>query len=257
MDFHGILMKGDFETNNIKSLDGVEVVDIDDSTGKHTFKTDIKITGFTTPSGSENEYVLQSDNNLGDCSFSYRSIPLNSKVLFESDTAVIGYTLRTNLDDALVYIEKGSAAGGEPGNAFKSGSTWDIGTQLTHTHSITTESAHNHSTSNATISSTQMPSHSHYFCSGPAGGGSYIQFIRSDGGKYDYHLYSAAHNYSATDSTYGRRGVSGYSGAGGGHNHSNVVATGSHNHGGNTVTGPTLGSSWRPYGRNFTKQQKT
>ncbi|MFW9871474.1 MAG: hypothetical protein ACFFG0_00020 [Candidatus Thorarchaeota archaeon] len=73
----------------------------------------------------------------------YDDVPTGEIILFESDTAVTGYSLLTTLDDALVYITKGSGAAGEAGGSLKSGSTW---TQPSHTHSITTQSGHTHST---------------------------------------------------------------------------------------------------------------
>lgn len=39
------------------------------------------------------------------------SVPKNEIILFEKDTVVLGYALLTTVDDEIVYISKGSAAG--------------------------------------------------------------------------------------------------------------------------------------------------
>ena len=44
-----------------------------------------------------------------------RSVPSTETVLFYKDTAVTGYTLENTLDDKLVFVSKGSVAGGETG----------------------------------------------------------------------------------------------------------------------------------------------
>lgn len=58
------------------------------------------------------------------------SIPSGEIILFEKDTAVAGYTLKTDKDDYLVFITKGSGAGGQTGGADHSTGTW---TQPNHT----------------------------------------------------------------------------------------------------------------------------
>jgi len=56
-----------------------------------------------------------------------------TKTLFYQDTAPAGWTINNTLNDKLVYITKGSAAGGEKGGSAHSTGVW---TQPTHTHSI-------------------------------------------------------------------------------------------------------------------------
>jgi len=68
-------------------------------------------------------------------------IPRLSVVLFEADTAVVGYTLLTGVNDSLVYVTKGSSNQGEAGNTWKLDSTW---TQPQHRHSL---NSHTHSAS--------------------------------------------------------------------------------------------------------------
>lgn len=58
-------------------------------------------------------------------------VPSGEIILFEKDTAVTGYTLLINKDDMVVFITKGTAAGGEQGGTDKIGGTW---TQPNHAH---------------------------------------------------------------------------------------------------------------------------
>jgi len=60
-------------------------------------------------------------------------IPSGEYILFYKDTAVTGYSLVTSINDYVVYVGSGTAAGGLPGFAARSGSTW---TQPNHTHTF-------------------------------------------------------------------------------------------------------------------------
>jgi len=88
-------------------------------------------------------------------------IPSGEIILFEKDTAVAGYTLQTDKDDMIIYITKGSAAGGQAGAEDKTGGTW---TQPTHTHGVGSYKgpSHTHAGPSHTHSG---PSHTH---SGPS-----------------------------------------------------------------------------------------
>jgi hypothetical protein len=66
------------------------------------------------------------------------AIPSGEIIVFDKDTVVVGYTLQTDIDDALLFISKGSGAGGEAGGGAHSTGTW---TQPNHNHTIT----HTHS----------------------------------------------------------------------------------------------------------------
>jgi hypothetical protein len=68
-------------------------------------------------------------------------IPSGEILLFEKDTAVTGYTLKTDKDDMGVYITKGSAAGGETGATDKTAGTWQ---QADHTLTISEMPSHAH-----------------------------------------------------------------------------------------------------------------
>jgi len=95
-------------------------------------------------------------------------IPTGETILFEKDTVVAGYTLQTDQDDQVVYITKGSAAGGEAGASGYTGSTWtqpDHGHTVDgHTHTVNshdhTIGAHNHSMQSHTHTG---PSHAHTY----------------------------------------------------------------------------------------------
>ena len=71
--------------------------------------------------------------------------PSGTKMLFYQDTAPTGWTIENTLDDKLVYITKGSAAGGETGGAEHSSGTWTVGglTAAAHTHTFDVP-AHKH-----------------------------------------------------------------------------------------------------------------
>ena len=76
-------------------------------------------------------------------------VPKGETILFESDTTVAGYSLAIytgeDPDGGIVYITKGSVAGGETAGTAKSSGTW-------------TQPNHNHTMNNHTHSG---PSHSH------------------------------------------------------------------------------------------------
>jgi hypothetical protein len=78
-----------------------------------------------------------------------------TKWVFYQDTAPDGWTIQNTLDDKLVYITKGSAAGGETGGGVHSTGSWTISgiTQTGHTHAGPSHthvgSAHTHALYNA------------------------------------------------------------------------------------------------------------
>ena len=76
------------------------------------------------------------------------SVPVGGTLLFYSNVALPGYTLLIDDDDDVVYITKGSVAGGEAGGAAKAGSTW-------------TQPPHSHAQQGFTLQITHMPPHTH------------------------------------------------------------------------------------------------
>lgn len=177
------------------------------------------------------------------------SIPSGAIILFEADTAQTGYTLLTDINDEVVYITKGSAAGGETGGAVKAGSTW---TQPVHAHIITPDgSTHVH-----TI--LDDGSHDHMF----------IHRISGDDVTWDG--AGGTINLSTTATTSGQGVVltadnaeikSGtenlFTSIDGLHDHGGETSPGTdlHNHGGTTGDNATV-NTWRPLGRNYTRQQR-
>ena len=137
-------------------------------------------------------------------------VPSGEIVLFESAVAVSGYSLLATVDDQLVYISSGGAAGTKPL------STWS-------------QPNHNHPTGSHTLTVAEMPSHTHTFSPLLYNVGEII-----GGGTPRGMIESTAIGSSVT-----------MSGAGGGS---------SHNHG--STSGSATSSSWRPLGRNFTRQQR-
>ena len=174
---------------------------------------------------------------------SYNDVPLNTILLIESDVALTpSYTLLTNKDDMVVYITNGTT--GEQGGTDKSGGTW---TQPNHTHTGPSHDhsvgSHVHSTSGMTLTITQMPSHTHGIspddCSGGGGdlesGAGALAFSLPTGG-------SGSHTHGNTGGGVGNTGVGG------------TGATGSS--GADMTGGNASANTWRPKGRNFTRQQR-
>ena len=83
-------------------------------------------------------------------------IPAGTKMIFYADTAPTGWTLLNTLDDKLLYITKGSGAGGQTGGGVHSSGSWTISglTANSHTHTgpshTHTGPSHNHKWYNMT-----------------------------------------------------------------------------------------------------------
>jgi len=174
----------------------------------------INATGFylVRADGTEVCIVDFSTNDLHNAE-KYVDIPSGEIILFEKDTAVTGYVLQTDVNDMLVYITKGFAAGGETGGSYKTGGTW---TQPTHTHST--------------------PNHWH-----------------------DIPIYHVSNNTGLFDDTSQVTGRSktlslGHGGNGGSWT-GNAYRTYGDDGAGTTGSSGTS-SSWRPAGRNFTRQKR-
>jgi hypothetical protein len=165
----------------------------------------------------------------------YNDIPTGEIILFEKDTVVTGYSLLTTVDDGVVYITKGSAAGGETGGTAKTGGTW---TQPNHTHTISTQTAHTHDTNDHTLTESEIPSHTH----------NYNGLALGSGGTLDWDGEGSAIHWPDTQ-------ASSSTGGGNAHNHGATDLGGSHAHGGSTGNSATV-NTWRPVGRNFTRQQR-
>jgi len=167
--------------------------------------------------------------------YNYNDVPSGSIILFEADTAIVGYSLLVDQDDMVAYITKGSVAGGETGGSLKTGGTW---TQPVHSHVITGAPTHVHATVDHTLTIAEIPAHSHtvdpYELLDDSG--------TSQDGPDDGH--DADWGYSTNET-----------GGGLPHNHGDTEGGGDHDHGGTTGDGATA-IGWRPRGRNLTRQEK-
>jgi hypothetical protein len=127
-------------------------------------------------------------------------IPSGTKMLFYADTAPTGWTIDNTLDDKVVYVTKGSGAGGQTGGGVHSAGTW---TQPNHTH---TGPNHTHTTAAMTLDTTRIPAHTHTLGGQPTGGGSvYDSLTDRTGGYANYQTSSStggglSHEHGATGS---------------------------------------------------------
>jgi len=179
------------------------------------------------------------------------SVPTGAILLFESDTQLTGYTLLTSVNDEVVYITKGSGAGGDAGGSVKTGSTW---TQPVHAHIITPDgSVHTHVIVND-------GSHEHMW----------KHFVGANnertwdglGGTIALNNTNVGLNNEGiiiTDSGGTPKTIDDnfFTDNDGNHDHSGLTEPGDdeHDHGGFTGDMATV-NTWRPLGRNYTRQQK-
>jgi hypothetical protein len=187
-------------------------------------------------------------------------IPIGTIVLFEADTARLGYSLLTTLNDYIVYATRGSVAGGEAGASDKSGGTWS---QSSHQHSM---NSHTHNVSHyhsANHYHTVSSSHSHrwlYYNAGNTyswdsggnliayngiivGGGTGLVIYKTGNG----HLDNVLGDFYTDSSTPGISTTS--------FNTSTDAPISSVPNTANTDSSAPA-NSWRPVGLNFTRQQR-
>jgi hypothetical protein len=82
-------------------------------------------------------------------------IPSGTKMLFYQDTAPTGWTINNTLDDKLLFVTKGSAAGGQTGGGAHSTGSWTISGIAVDSHVLTTAEmpAHTHTVPHANSTS--------------------------------------------------------------------------------------------------------
>ena len=113
------------------------------------------------------------------------TIPSGTKMMFYQDIAPTGWTLLNTLDDKLLFVTKGSAAGGETGGGVHSTGTWTQPghnhTGPSHTHTL---SSHVHTTSGHVLTEPEMPSHNHIsaIVAAQLGFGGESNYLASPGG---------------------------------------------------------------------------
>jgi hypothetical protein len=201
----------------IKRPSGSDVVTIgssvaDQTTGNVSGRAQEGTSALAVTASSDHAVVLRLTAGIMDWVAS--AIPAGDIILFEKDTAALGYTLKTDVDDGLVYVTKGSGASGEAAGTNKSGGTW---MQPGHTH---TGPSHTHT----------GPSHTH------------------DTGSHSTSMLAAG-NPGGTGLTYALNIT--------GHTATSAAGTGGTGAAGTGATGESgTSATWRPTGRNFTRQQR-
>jgi hypothetical protein len=75
--------------------------------------------------------LYQPKMNTGSAWAIYSPVPTGFKTVVYADTAQTGWTLDNTLDDKVLFVTKGSAAGGDTGGSTHDTGTW---TQPNHTH---------------------------------------------------------------------------------------------------------------------------
>jgi hypothetical protein len=171
---------------------------------------------------SEKKAYYGNDSQWVEISSAVTDIPSGETILFEKDTVVTGYTLETDFDDGVVYV----TSGGQPGDT----GTW-------------TFPSHSHPTSGAALTEAQLPNVT----------GSFEIWRTSVVGETQVHNPQGAFSISispTTDNSVDYQGdvrnrdiVSLSFGSGQEHDHGN--------------TGDAVGAStWRPKGKNYTRQTR-
>jgi hypothetical protein len=142
-------------------------------------------------------------------------IEAGTKMVFYQDTAPTGWTIDNTLDDKLLFVTKGAAAGGETGGGAHSAGTW-------------TQPNHLHTTGDVTLTAAQsgVPAHTHPHAHA-------LTTIASGGGTTGYWV----NGYDATNVSSANTGSDATANAA-------ANASQAHNHGntGNSATANT----WRP-----------
>ena len=181
----------------------------------------LRMTGSGPAAGKQ----VQAADALGNLEFGgLPSIPIGSIILFESNTQITGYTLLTDQDDDVVYITKGSVAGGEAGGTDKVGGTWS------HLHAV------------GTIT---IPAHNHKWYNYVSRGNTYSW---ASNGSTQIRIIGQSGN-----TTQGLKGENTSSDA-----RNPITDFWTQDSGAVAATGNTANNTtWRPKGRNFTRQQRS
>jgi hypothetical protein len=103
------------------------------------------------------DYLLKNSSSIDPghkhTNISLSLFPAGTKMVFYQDTAPTGWTIENTLDDKLLFITKGSAAGGQKGGGAHSTGTW---TQPSHTLTEAEIPSHRHALMNSTNTHDEM-----------------------------------------------------------------------------------------------------
>ena len=156
-------------------------------------------------------------------------VPSGEIILFEKDTAVTGYSLLVTDDDSIIYITKGSGAGGEVGGTAKAGGTWS---QPNHNHPFTSTHTHTSGAHTHTVDITANNKGTVINSNG------YNVFGTGSGSNSWFYVGNVGNSIGKRE----------------------VTSSGSGSTGNGTASGNTSGNAtsnaWRPQGRNYTRQQR-
>lgn len=169
----------------------------------------------------------------------HADVPVGTTLLIDSDVAITGYSIKTDQDDKVIYVTKGSAAGGAAGGTNQGTETFP-----NHAHSQPTHTHGNGTLAMGTTGNTySLPAHTHPPQSG------FANFMSSSGSSHG----RAGDSYGVFNNT-------GSAGSGGSHSHSGGSVSGSTASGGGDNTGNQTAAitwaNWKPSGRNFTRQER-
>ena len=160
------------EATKLDSIDGSgltigDVAFVSVSNVQHIYKWAASMAAESSPdviaadaNGGDNRWLLQKF---------YGTIPSGTKMLFYANTAPVGWTIDSTLDDKLVFVTKGSAAGGQTGGGAHSTGSWTqtshTHTGPSHTHTVATHThtgpSHTHTTASHALTTAELATHSH------------------------------------------------------------------------------------------------
>ena len=102
-------------------------------------------TGFTIAGGTTSKTLTVDADFTTSTGGGFAS---GTKMLFYADTAPPGWTIQNTLDDKVVFVTKGSVAGGQTGGGAHSAGTW-------------TQPGHQHAHAAFTLTANEIPAHTH------------------------------------------------------------------------------------------------
>ena len=122
--------------------------------------------------------------------------PAGTKAIFYQDTAPTGWTIENTLDDKLLFVTKGSGAGGQTGGTVHSTGTWTISgiTGGSHTLIVAEMPAHTHVYQTGDNTALSKISQNGNFGGGTSDDASYRYNSESTGGDATHSHGASSHN---------------------------------------------------------------